>query len=506
LFIASKLLFLVDLKKDEKIKSQAKEIRRLKKENGKLKEEIELLEERLDQHDNMISFLENSAPEKSKKTDRIKDLNDRNLPEIGDPVVSMWSSSMWQYFTATIESFDRNTLRYTIDWDDNDPTGREVDYFNLALDKVPSEDSVAVGSTVLFHQGRYNATLIQGVSRSGGLRWHQGIIEKVSTAPNGCKSYFGRHTKSEEDGKWITYKDYNLYFEGYKIEDLRMPPNVFDILAEDEDDESDDEIESHDVYISYTKVNSPSAIANEEVREDLPPSYEEAVLEDICDPRDIAKSLKDKGVKVTSMEDEEYLRIVSKLKKSKVFIACLSDEYASNERCRMEFQFAKKTLKIPVIPVVVGTNSFQWQMTVVGLLIAGDLYIHFKNKDVEDLKMLELCKALKELLPELQIEGVQHLATGDAKMCLEVDPKKSITGREAAQGSSDLFFSYCWANSMDSFERQEISELHGHKFNDPRMLLNQLSQKTGMRSWMDVDRLSGSDEMGLVSCCVFGSF
>ena len=119
------------------------------------------------------------------------------------------------------------------------------------------------------------------------------------------------------------------------------------------DDESDDEIESHDVYISYTKVNSPSAIANEEVREDLPPSYEEAVLEDICDPRDIAKSLKDKGVKVTSMEDEEYLRIVSKLKKSKVFIACLSDEYASNERCRMEFQFAKKTLKIPVIPVVV---------------------------------------------------------------------------------------------------------------------------------------------------------
>jgi len=98
--VMSNVAIEVDLKKDEKIKSQAKEIRRLKKENGKLKEEIELLEERLDQHDNMISFLENSAPEKSKKTDRIKDLNDRNLPEIGDPVVSMWSSSMWQYFTG----------------------------------------------------------------------------------------------------------------------------------------------------------------------------------------------------------------------------------------------------------------------------------------------------------------------------------------------------------------------------------------------------------------------
>ena len=42
------------------------------------------------------------------------------------------------------------------------------------------------------------------------------------------------------------------------------------------------------------------------------------------------------------------------LKKVKLFIACLSDEYASNDRCRMEFQYAKKTLKIPVIPVVVG--------------------------------------------------------------------------------------------------------------------------------------------------------
>ena len=44
--------------------------------------------------------------------------------------------------------------------------------------------------------------------------------------------------------------------------------------------------------MSYTKVNSPHAIKNDEIAKgDLPPSYEEAVLESICDPRDIAEKL-----------------------------------------------------------------------------------------------------------------------------------------------------------------------------------------------------------------------
>lgn len=55
-------------------------------------------------------------------------------------------------FSATIQSFDKDTLKYTIEWDDKDPTGRIVDYFNLAVDKIPDEDQIGVGSKVLFHQ------------------------------------------------------------------------------------------------------------------------------------------------------------------------------------------------------------------------------------------------------------------------------------------------------------------------------------------------------------------
>lgn len=82
----------------------------------------------------------------------------------------MWEVSPWQYFTATIVSFDSNTLQYTIVWDDQDPSGRIVDYYNLALDRVPEHDEIAIGSVVLFPQGKYKGQ--EGV-RLGGQRYHQ---------------------------------------------------------------------------------------------------------------------------------------------------------------------------------------------------------------------------------------------------------------------------------------------------------------------------------------------
>ena len=64
-------------------------------------------------------------------------------------------SSKWQYFTATIVSFDKISLEYEINWDDNDPTGRIVHYSNIAIDQVPDEKMIAIGSDVLFSQGQY---------------------------------------------------------------------------------------------------------------------------------------------------------------------------------------------------------------------------------------------------------------------------------------------------------------------------------------------------------------
>ena len=42
------------------------------------------------------------------------------------------------------------TLTYTINWDDNDPTGREIHYTDIALDRVPKQEMIGIGSNVLF--------------------------------------------------------------------------------------------------------------------------------------------------------------------------------------------------------------------------------------------------------------------------------------------------------------------------------------------------------------------
>ena len=43
---------------------------------------------------------------------------------------------------------------YTIDWDDNDPTGRVISFENIALDVQPDETLIGIGTIVLFKQGQ----------------------------------------------------------------------------------------------------------------------------------------------------------------------------------------------------------------------------------------------------------------------------------------------------------------------------------------------------------------
>lgn len=71
-------------------------------------------------------------------------------PTIGDKVIC--HHFKWAYFPATIVVFDKRTLEYTVDWDDGDPSGREESYKNVALNEVPRDDEIAIGTIVLFPQ------------------------------------------------------------------------------------------------------------------------------------------------------------------------------------------------------------------------------------------------------------------------------------------------------------------------------------------------------------------
>lgn len=227
----------------------------------------------------------------------------------------------------------------------------------------------------------------------------------------GEQLYDGVHTKGQNDGKWVTYSQYSYEFKRLTRKDLRVSPNIFDILnaqsgpmhmdsgeetghmgVKEDDDESEDE---YDVFISYSKLNSDLALDNGEVAaEGLGKSIAEqkALNSQSCDPRWIKKQLVKKGLRVSMDESRnpvELNDVVSRIKKCKVVIPCISNEYANSDTNRMELQFSKKTMKKAILPIVVGGGEWEWQATVVGLLIAGELYINFTVRPLLYAKRVE---------------------------------------------------------------------------------------------------------------------
>jgi hypothetical protein len=107
---------------------------------------------------------------------------------------------------------------------------------------------------------------------------------------------------------------------------------------------------------------------------------QKALNSESSDPRWIKQQLVKQGLRVWMDESRtpvELNNVVNIMKRCKVIIPCISNEYANNDNTRMELQFSKKTIKKAILPIVVGGGEWEWQLTVVGLLIAGELYIDF---------------------------------------------------------------------------------------------------------------------------------
>ena len=69
----------------------------------------------------------------------------------------------------------------------------------------------------------------QGNGSIGEGGWHLGEITKVDNGDSGS-IYYGKHSKGESDGKGLGYAGYDPVFEKYEARQLRVFPNVFDIL------------------------------------------------------------------------------------------------------------------------------------------------------------------------------------------------------------------------------------------------------------------------------------
>lgn len=63
------------------------------------------------------------------------------------------------------------------------------------------------------------------------------------------------------------------------------------------------------------------------------------------------------------------------------------------------------------------------------MLIAGELYIHFKSKDVEQSKITELARSIKKKIPGITITNVKHAAINQGRTTLHNDPNLAVTGK-----------------------------------------------------------------------------
>ena len=129
-----------------------------------------------------------------------------------------------------------------------------------------------------------------------------------------------------------------------------------------------------EIFFSYAWRNSKEAQQSKEVVH--------AIGTRFTDPRAIKRELEKKLGKEIWQDTERlatagdnttmgmFEQIATALSKAKVLVACVSKEYAESENCKMEFQFAAKSLKKPLVALIVGNSEDDWQSTSVGMIVS----------------------------------------------------------------------------------------------------------------------------------------
>ena len=146
------------------------------------------------------------------------------------------------------------------------------------------------------------------------------------------------------------------------------------------------------------------------------------------------------------------------------------------------------SLRKPIIPLVVGDGSFVWTKSVIGMLIAGELFIHFSGLDVEVAKKNELLSNLKNLLPadEAGTTVVDGIVKKEEETTVDVEK-----GSEK-QAPPDVFLSYCWRNSFKAEDAKQITSVIRSRYSDPRLLKYMIAQ-LGYKVWLDIEQLHSAN-------------
>ncbi|KAK3609671.1 hypothetical protein CHS0354_035956 [Potamilus streckersoni] len=178
----------------------------------------------------------------------------------------------------------------------------------------------------------------------------------------------------------------------------RYPQKIKELYEAINKKKSSHTVETEDIpecFISYCWTNSHDAIEKGSKKKEGSLGW--------GDPREIKKFLQEKGIPCW-LDIERvgggglFEDIADGLRKAKVLVAFVSNEYVQSQNCLMEFRFALTTLRIPVILAIVGTG-YKWEESEIGMLAVGHHCPKVNFQFQNDTGHLELLKLVQERLP-----------------------------------------------------------------------------------------------------------
>ncbi|CAF2785557.1 unnamed protein product [Rotaria sp. Silwood2] len=193
-------------------------------------------------------------------------------------------------------------------------------------------------------------------------------------------------------------------------------------------------------------------------------------IETKVDPRKIKDDLTKRGLTIwtpDSMKDFKIENHYLVIKEARFIIFGISTELIDNPDNRNLYEALQTIINIlrkPIIPVLFGSDM-KWKESDVGVALSDKLYINMQNVKRYDYR-------IKELIDLVEQEKNQN------------DQNKQIRDQP-----TDLFISYCWANSHDAVSTKPTATSIG--WGDPRVIKDYLEER-GLRVWMDVNRLGKS--------------
>ncbi|CAF3553209.1 unnamed protein product [Rotaria sordida] len=190
------------------------------------------------------------------------------------------------------------------------------------------------------------------------------------------------------------------------------------------------------------------------------------------DPRKIKDELTKRSLTIWTPESMKDFKIENHylvIKEARIIIFGISTEllnHADNKNLYDALQIIINILRKPIIPVLFGSDM-KWKESDIGVALSDKLYINMQNPKRYDYRIKELTDLIEQ------------------------EKNQKNQNQQVRDQPTDVFLSYCWANSHDAINKGTKPTTTSIGWGDPRILKDYLEER-GLHVWMDITHLGKS--------------